>query len=526
MTDMATKCTLCLDDIVQDDAVHQALMCGCVFHIVCMDAFMAQARTTSVMDVKCPNCRHTADDVATLQHPPDSPLIDVDGDASMAGAGEEHAQDLQGEVETVDGETAGAQAAEDDDPAAAQDEPAAAQDEPAAAQDEPAAAHDEPAAAQDEPAAAHDRPAAINAPLARAITHAAGHVWPQDMKLCESCGSHVAVDKCRKIGKQPAERYRCLRCGCRMVQLHHAYGQWPTSKFENLSDTEKQDFFLQIGPCTTRTQVFAKSHEMLTRFESHSKFYAEGGEFLPLGVWATRGFDAARIERMADVSDIQEHAVLGTTYRVAILTTGSKGAKGTSRSEQISGSSDAGVGSAQDAVAGAAQGAPSAAQGSDGKPAHGKKRDSSSGSSASDSKAQARNKAKKDAKRKKKQAKLEKEKDAARKKAQKTKCEADKKRKKNAQLIRGKVEPVVQDISRNLAQPFALRLPTVVLEKAQAALRELDRILQQASEALANDSAPAPAVDMADLREKIKSAKKADVIVTSMISNIARLNEA
>ena len=93
-------------------------------------------------------------------------------------------------------------------------------------------------------------------------------------------------------------------------------------------------------------------------------------------------------------------------------------------------------------------------------------------------------------------------------------------------MIRGKVEPVVQDISRNLAQPFALRLPTVVLEKAQAALRELDRILQQASEALANDSAPAPAVDMADLREKIKSAKKADVIVTSMISNIARLNEA
>ena len=44
----------------------------------------------------------------------------------------------------------------------------------------------------------------------------------------------------------------------------------------------------------------------------------EGGEFLPLSVWQTKGFDIAKIEAEASPEDITQHKYLGPCYRVNI----------------------------------------------------------------------------------------------------------------------------------------------------------------------------------------------------------------
>ena len=56
--------------------------------------------------------------------------------------------------------------------------------------------------------------------------------------------------------------------------------------------------------------------------------YEEGGKYLPLQVWSTKGFDASRIEQGSKPGDIQEHPLLGLTYRVALLARGTRGSQG------------------------------------------------------------------------------------------------------------------------------------------------------------------------------------------------------
>ena len=64
---------------------------------------------------------------------------------------------------------------------------------------------------------------------------------------------------------------------------------------------------------TTITQA----EETLQR-ETAAETFAEGGKYLPLSVWAQQGFDRSTIERLSLPQDIDEHPVLGVTYRVRI----------------------------------------------------------------------------------------------------------------------------------------------------------------------------------------------------------------
>jgi hypothetical protein len=58
--------------------------------------------------------------------------------------------------------------------------------------------------------------------------------------------------------------------------------------------------------------------EAVIATNSMSETFAENGEFLPLGVWATRGFNATDIETLTEPGDKKVHPILGMTYRVRI----------------------------------------------------------------------------------------------------------------------------------------------------------------------------------------------------------------
>ena len=59
--------------------------------------------------------------------------------------------------------------------------------------------------------------------------------------------------------------------------------------------------------------------EQLTSHELSEESSAEGGEYLPLGVWATRGFDVTRIEQHTRDDDKRICPVLGICFRLRIL---------------------------------------------------------------------------------------------------------------------------------------------------------------------------------------------------------------
>jgi hypothetical protein len=91
---------------------------------------------------------------------------------------------------------------------------------------------------------------------------------------------------------------------------------------------EQQQFWISISgmngaESAEHWDVFVQTQEATT------EFFKDGGEYLPLGVWAVRGFNVAAIELGSRPSDVMEDPVLGTVYRVRILQKGNSGTRGT-----------------------------------------------------------------------------------------------------------------------------------------------------------------------------------------------------
>jgi hypothetical protein len=61
-----------------------------------------------------------------------------------------------------------------------------------------------------------------------------------------------------------------------------------------------------------------QEYEQFSAKESHEETFMCGGEYLPLSVWETRGFNPKFIEERSLPEDILEDRVLGRVYRVRI----------------------------------------------------------------------------------------------------------------------------------------------------------------------------------------------------------------
>lgn len=79
-----------------------------------------------------------------------------------------------------------------------------------------------------------------------------------------------------------------------------------------------------------------KAEQLIAKEESVER-YSLGGQWLPLGVWAQRGFDADRIKDRSLQHNVREDPLLGTVYRVPILETVEEGRRTTSRVSTLMG---------------------------------------------------------------------------------------------------------------------------------------------------------------------------------------------
>ena len=109
------------------------------------------------------------------------------------------------------------------------------------------------------------------------------------------------------------------------------HNSWPPKSFAGMSTEWQQNFWksLEGKPGGAALENFVVDSLVRQRVEQEQT--TSGGEYLPLSVYAQRGFDTSRIVDLCH--DTQEHPVLGTCYRVSIVAVYSKTIEEMIRSE-------------------------------------------------------------------------------------------------------------------------------------------------------------------------------------------------
>ncbi len=120
--------------------------------------------------------------------------------------------------------------------------------------------------------------------------------------------------------------WKCNGCHSKENSLRRRFGQWPLDSFAGIAEEKRVAFMITLDGMSS--SAMATECEKFISSEEHEEYYQDGEEFLPLSVWAKRGFDPDRIFAKAAPNDIKEHSVLGLTYRVRIIASGKQGGEG------------------------------------------------------------------------------------------------------------------------------------------------------------------------------------------------------
>ena len=133
---------------------------------------------------------------------------------------------------------------------------------------------------------------------------------------CRRCGSKVTEEHVRKTGKNKTF-FVCTMCHSRISQLYKEYGKWPPVHFKTMSPDQQQEFYASVRDVTDKKQLKMITDEKISINKQSAKGATEAGDYLPLSVLKTRGFNVKRIKERC--TDIQRHPILGKCYRVDIL---------------------------------------------------------------------------------------------------------------------------------------------------------------------------------------------------------------
>ena len=224
---------------------------------------------------------------------------------------------------------------------------------------------------------------------------------------------------------------------------------------------------------------------------------------MPLSVWQTRGFDAERIRRNSAESDMMSHDVLGTVYRVAILSSGSKGEQGDVTTHTVGGDSRK---SRRDSSS--------------------EDSDASLGKIAKRMEKKAKAKAKKEAQRKRKvevkEATAKKAEEKAAAAEQKAEANAKKRRVADAKKVEAKLTDIDAANKATMAQPGTLLLPDNVIVQARETFGKVEATLKMAQLVIEGTAGEQSVPDMKVAKEQAQDAKRTEAMMTSMIASMVR----
>jgi len=150
-----------------------------------------------------------------------------------------------------------------------------------------------------------------------------------DTCFCQTCGSEVSLANSRIVSKRMQE-HRCNGCNSKVSILSRAR-MWPPAQA-----VPKEHVAAFMKDCASNKRALvAGMNKLVKRFETHSQFYENGGEWLPLGVWGARGYDMERIEKNTPKEHKKLDPQVGVLYRVRVFKEGERGEKGSTSEQQI-----------------------------------------------------------------------------------------------------------------------------------------------------------------------------------------------
>ena len=289
-------CSICQDGVLSGED-QRAMLCGCLFHMECLET-LAETLQTTLVDCACPNCRWTADNAASAEANMVHTVVD-ESQAEAADTAETSA------VAPIPGTSAGEQppetSADEATPAASEDAPIAivsavpARPKGRRVLQRVRPAPSPPGSPQSVGSVASTAASITSARVAPQLSGNAIGIsaprFPKSEFRCSLCAGPLLNLKCRLVNKTKAS-WRCSVCSCKVTQLHDVFGTWPTAEFKRMSDEEQAKFFKDCGAVRKRDDLAQFAKTVFETFTVEAKVYYNGEEFLPLRVWETLGFDA------------------------------------------------------------------------------------------------------------------------------------------------------------------------------------------------------------------------------------------
>ena len=362
------ECGICLMGFEEDEHT-QILPCGHAFHEYCVMQ-LAVTKEKHWADVPCSMCRSVPNELAAINEQMDAWLDESDGCEEVTISDGDGGEEVEQPEEDA-GEEEEADEAEEEEDASVLRRPASAA---AKAKTKPGAkakakANTKAAAPNPEPAPTapvakaktkakakakgkaaaksnasngsqiaaalragssqnggssaaaaetHSEPVAdvVSDDVQEALVAAVG-MSDDEALICMCCGDVIAEGTEKIIAKSRKE-FVCHLCFSQRSMFYRNTGSLPCTS--SLSIAERNDFWHRCR--TTRSMedknALLSAYSQQKRYTDTSEEYAEGGQFLPLNVWRTKGFPVDRIEQHTKPEDIQEDRVVGVTYRVVI----------------------------------------------------------------------------------------------------------------------------------------------------------------------------------------------------------------
>ena len=303
-----------------------------------------------------------------------------------------------------------------------------------------------------------------------------------DKVTCSRCGLEAEKSNARVKSKR-SQVWECKVCNSKVVQLSKMHGGWPVEGFQGLSDEEKAQFHRDVGTIRSSENLSKFTQDFLVKSSKREQQFYDGGEFLPLSVWKTRGFDDEAIAKNSSQVDRNVHPVLGEVYRVAIVSCGVARTTGWERKSATESRN---------------------------------KRDRSSSSGS------VKSRMRKEKKRAAKDTKQVKESIKAREKLAKATEAVLSKTKTAATRIVDKLKGSVSAMTINQSQVLCEELPHSIRATAKDSLDWCTLALQNAERVAARPDSGIVLEDMKDCTTKLKVAKQHDASVTNLLASIER----
>ena len=354
---------------------------------------------------------------------------------------------------------------------------------------------------------------------------------------CCKCGGEV--DPLRCAGKSPGT-WKCRICNTRSVQLSRAFGSWPIPEYKALSEEAKRQFWADAKDCSSASKIAELVQRTMTSSVTNHEATVTEGEWLPLAVWAHRGWDTAQIVATATKHNSKPDARWGTLYKVCVERDSRGARRENSRSEALSSSWRPNDKKAETVAARAllsAEDDPKAAIAQDdASESSDNESDSSSSTSRGKSKKEKKSKKSKSKKEKKskkdkkaaKQAKEAREKEERRReelRRQKQEQAIEQKAKaaalRDANRALAKLSPVHSTLSVSLGSELLQFAPTFAVERATAAQRKMEHIIKVATAVVQKQSGSFPH-DLNEVAAAATEAAQATRLLQGLLLTVTR----